>query len=126
MSTQQFDEPNDGKFKLIERICTAFGDRLQRGENVSIADQINQVAANVRLHLFRRLLVIELEARVERGEVPQIGTYEADFPSFKQDIQQAFAKLPTTTPVSRLDEVRAARQPDLASLPTQEKETPGE
>ncbi len=28
-----------------------------------------------------------------------------------------FAQFPTTTPVSRLDEVRAARKPDLASLP---------
>ena len=32
---------------------------------------------------------------------------------------EAFAEFPTTTPVSRLDEVRAARQPDLASLPAE-------
>jgi len=32
---------------------------------------------------------------------------------------EAFAAMPTTTCVSRLDEVRAARQPDLASLPDQ-------
>jgi len=33
---------------------------------------------------------------------------------------EAFAEFPATTPVSRLDEVLAARKPDLASLPQQE------
>ena len=33
---------------------------------------------------------------------------------------KAFAEFPAATPVSRLDEILAARKPDLASLPRQE------
>ena len=37
---------------------------------------------------------------------------------------EAFAQCPESTPVGRLDEVAAARRPDLASLPGREGQVP--
>ncbi|MHC4562955.1 MAG: aminomethyl-transferring glycine dehydrogenase subunit GcvPB [Planctomycetota bacterium] len=68
-------------------------------------------------------LTVKEAIMVEPTETESVETLDAfidamvDLAKLADTCGEAFAEMPTSTPVSRLDETRAARQPDLASLP---------
>ena len=71
-------------------MCLAFEDGLKRGSAPPIDSYIKEAGEPVRSELLRQLLLLELDYRQRRGEVPDLQEYGRLYPHDTSVIEQAF------------------------------------
>ncbi len=90
--SQQYDELSDDQLRAIDSACMEFERALRQAEPVTIESLLPSVVPQIRTTLFRELLSVELEARLNRDEEPNVAEYETRFPDYSAEIFRAFAE----------------------------------
>lgn len=78
--------------RTIDRICDRFERQLQEGARPQIEDYLVDVESPLRPHLFRQLLLVELEMRYGAGEHPSVEEYRRRFPELISVVGRAFVQ----------------------------------
>ena len=75
-----------------DQICTAFDRAWSAGESPDLDAYLNQVDDFDRGELFRKLLEVEVEYRVARGEIPNTADYISRYQNFAEIVKEVFAE----------------------------------
>jgi serine/threonine-protein kinase len=70
----------------IDVVCDAFEAQWKAGQSPSLESQLDACAADERAKLFVELLLVELECRRGRGELPDRDEYLRRFPQFAEQL----------------------------------------
>ena len=89
--SQQYGDLSNDQLRQIDAVCATFEAALRSGSPASIESQLKGTAGSLHRALFRELLAMELEWRVQRDESPDVADYNDRFPDFQIDIHQIFA-----------------------------------
>jgi len=76
--------PSDLMLK-INRLCDQFETELRQGDLPSITDWLDHVAVEYREVILKELIPLEVEHRIQTGEVPQVSDYLQYFPQLDQE-----------------------------------------
>jgi serine/threonine-protein kinase len=86
------DSPLHSPARLIDRLCDEFEATWRKGLRPDLEDFLARAPESGLSTLFRELLVLELEYRVQRGESPTAQEYVSRFPVFAAVIDEIFTK----------------------------------
>ncbi len=90
--SQRYDDLSNDQLRTIDSTCMEFERALRQAESVTIESLLPSVPMQIRLTLFRELLSVELEARLNRDEQPNVAEYQNRFPNYTAEILRAFAE----------------------------------
>lgn len=113
----QFDDPTTPEIVLIDCVCNDFESSL--GGRPVIESYLDRVSEDLHPVLLRELLLLELEARMKRGESPDIRDYEQRFPAHADVVSEAVR---VAWSESKVDQPTAA-MPASTDLGTSAKRT---
>src|SRR5262245_538009 len=83
------------RLNQIDMVCDRFEAAWRAGTPRAIEHMLAEVGEEMRPHLLRELLALEVEKRRKRGERPTLEEYLARFPSSEDLVRAAF---PTAEP----------------------------
>lgn len=99
--------PSDLMLK-INQLCDQFETELRQGDLPSITDWLDHVAVEYREVILKELIPLEIEHRIQTGDIPQVSDYLQPFPLLDQDW------LSETIGIARA-ELKPAKANDLSS-----------
>ncbi len=92
-ATGQPEELSLSDMRRIDAACDRFEAACRGGEPPDPADYLAGFSGPSRARLLRELLALDLEARIARGDRPDVARYEAAFPDDVEAVESAFASL---------------------------------
>jgi WD40 repeat protein/tRNA A-37 threonylcarbamoyl transferase component Bud32 len=92
-----FDELPVEERRLIDRICTRFEAEWKQGPRPSLEDPLREVAVPLRPHLFRELLLIDLDYRRRGGETVLPDDYASRYREYSGLIAEVCQSLAART-----------------------------
>jgi hypothetical protein len=89
--SQQYDGLSNDQLSAIDTVCVKFERALRSSSPVTMESQLNVVPPQLRKPLFCELLAMELEWRQEHDQNLDVADYQTRFPTYIDQIRQAFS-----------------------------------